>query len=341
MPLTTTKVIVSIAFLYLAHSTLADHQSCPDDRPYARGHNACDSCPWEETLKKYKAGELSTTRSSTVFRHNIRVSVVCDRNRPIDVDDVFEKIAEVEQFVFDLFDEIINIEDGINNTLEVIAGICDYNGGLSGGGIDDCNMYEVCRLAGVGGGCNSLPTGKAFFNRGNNATHTAFIPWLPENEWWWSRENRYGNLQHEFTHLLDYTYFRRDNKRGADSNWWVEGLAQFVQWRTLENDMVSWRRGNDRATMLDVFMHRGNSSDYYDGMRMFSFMAQVAPWMLKAIADNMRSGIYRSADSHLSWQKLLGYMASRYQDVHSQYVKEVSRVSAETSTVDEGNTTPD
>ena len=317
MPLTTSRAIVSIAFLWLSHSTLAENHSCPDDRPYQRGSTACDSCPWEQTLTQYRTGKLSTARSSTVFSHSIRVSVVCDTNRTVDVNDVFEKIEATERLVANMFESVIDRTDGVDVILEVITGICDY-----GGGIDDCNMYTICTDKGLG--CD-VSAGQGFANVSGEATHLAFVPFLPKDKWWWSPENRYANLQHEFTHLLDYTYFRKRSKRGPNTHWWVEGLAQYVQWKLLENDTLSWHRGNDNATLLDVFTYQDNQSDYYDGMRVFSYLDRSAPWLLEAVAYEITSDVYSHTDLHLSWQNLLGYIALRHQWAYNQYINEVSR----------------
>lgn len=293
-----------------------DH-SCPDARPHPRGTDACDSCPWEETLEQYQAGELSTVRPSEIFDHSIRVSVVCDVGRPIDVDDVFEKITATERTFQRMFDRSIEPQDGDEVMLEVITGICDY-----GNGVDDCVMYTVCREGGIGGGC-AVSSGQAHANAGGVATHATFVPWLPEGTWWWAEGNRYANLQHEFAHLLDYTYLRKDAYRGTDLNWWVEGVPQFIQW-TILKDRLSWDRGNDDARLLETFTHRWNTSDYYDGMRAIAYLEANAPYLLEAIATEVRGGIYRHQDRHVAWHNLMGHIAVRHQWFFDQYVESIS-----------------
>ena len=258
--------------------------------------NACDSCDWREVLRQYNAGELSTTRSSRLLDHEIRVSVLCDANRPVDVDDVFQKIVETETEFVELFGILQDPRQGavpndeVDTTiLEVVVGICDY-----GGGIDDCVMYTLCAEDWGWGGCG-VSTGKALSNTPREAMHTAFVPQLPEGEYWWNDSNIYKNLQHEYTHLLDYTYIRVNTDRGVNTDWWVEGLPQFIQWRILKDDL-SWHRGNNNATMLDVFMHRANTRDYYDGMRMFAYLSENSTWLLEGIRTLMQSGVYTSAE---------------------------------------------
>lgn len=306
--------LLTLSAMLLVETVSADNGSCPEARPYPRGTSACDSCPWEETLADYEAGELSTIRESDVFEHSIRVSVVCDVDRPVNIDDVYEKISETEQMFYEFLEPVIHIEDGNEVMLEVITGICDY-----GGGIDDCVMYTVCREGGIGSGCD-VSSGQAFANSGGVATHTTFVPFLPEGTFWWIEGNRYGNLQHEFTHLLDYTYLRVDAQRGTDLDWWVEGLPQFIQWKIL-NDRLSWDRGNDNARLLEIFTHRWNTNDYYDGMRVFAFLHSNTPYWLQILASDVRDGIYRSAESHLAWYTLLGYISSRHEDSYRQFVE--------------------
>lgn len=311
------KLAACVTICALAYVAVASDHECPADRPYPRGSDACDSCPWEETLALYKSGELSETRKSQVFDHHIRVSVVCDVDRPVDVDDVFSKVEETERTVERLFPGSIERLDGLNQEgepkiLEVVTGICDY-----GGSVDDCVMYTVC-ASGPRRGCD-VSSGQAFANADDNSTHITFVPWLAENDWWWTPGNRYGNLQHEFTHLLDYTYFRVHGERGHDLSWWVEGFPQFIQNQIL-NDSLSWRRGNDSAYLLGIFTHRDNTSDYYDGMRVVWYLSERAPWLMHGIAAGIREGIYRGPRSHLAWHDLMGYIAARHQDDYEQYI---------------------
>lgn len=295
-------------------SVLGDTRPCPDERPYPRGTTACDSCPWKETLASYQAGELSTLRDSEVFNHTIRVSVVCDVDRRVDVNDVFEKVTETELMFKDVFGDSITEDNGDDVMLEVLTGICDYYDE-----IDDCNLYPVCREGGVGYGCDPH-SGQSFADSGGVATHAAIVPWLPEGTYWWVRGNRYGNLQHEFTHLLDYTYMRTDNQRGTDLDWWVEGMPQFIQWKILK-DQLSWDRGNDDARLKDIFTHRSNTRDYYDGMRVFAYLHRHAPYWLEVLAGDVQQGIYRNADSKLAWRGLLGNLSSRHEQQYRDFVR--------------------
>ncbi len=309
-------LLASATVLAFSMSIYADNHSCPDERPHPRGVDACDSCPWEDVLADYKAGELSTIRESEVFDHDIRVSVVCDVNRTVDVDDVYEKIAVAEQKFDEIFGSVLSRDDGLGRAnrpkiLEIVTGICDY-----GGGIDDCVLYTVCRDV-TGGSC-SVSNGIAYFNSGGVASHIAFVPYLPEGKFWWVDGNRYGNLQHEFAHLLDFTYFRIDGQSGKDLDWWIEGMPQLIQWEIL-NDQLSWGRGNDRARLLDIFTHRWNTNNYYDGMRVLAYFKERAPWLVQAVASEIRSGIYTHSDLHLSWHTLMGHIAARHQYDYEGY----------------------
>ncbi len=298
----------------LAPFSSSDDHSCPDDRPYPRGRSACDSCPWQETLDKYQAGELSTIRKSEVFDHSISVSVVCDENRTVDVDDVFEKLDETERLFYDIFKSAIGLDDGNDSTLEVITGICDVSGA-----VDDCVMYTVCQETEIGSTCD-VSSGLSFANSDGVATHTTYVPYLPEGAFWWIEGNRYGNLQHEFTHLLDYTYLRVDTQRGTDLDWWVEGLPQFIQWKIL-NDRLSWDRGNDSARLLEIFTHRWNTNDYYDGMRVFAYLHSYAPYWLDVLAGDVKAGIYSDANSHLAWHYVLGFISSRHESSYREFIE--------------------
>lgn len=303
------KNLSFVLVLLPAISAATDH--CPAERPFHRGDNACDSCDWRELAEQYRAGKLSTTRESRLFDHQIRVSTFCDMDRPVDIEDVFMKLDAVEEEFSMLFGRSINRSDGLNRegrplVLEVVVGICDY-----GDGVDDCSMYMLCSQALDLGGCDPS-TGQAYRNSPNEATHIAFVPYLPYGEFWWIWGNRYGNLQHEFTHLLDFSYVRVDDRRGPDTDWWVEGLAQYVQWKQL-NDRLSWDRGNDRASMLEVFTHRRNTTDYYDGMRVFAYLSDNAPWLLERAANALRVGVYDSPALHLEWHDWIGYVSWRHQ----------------------------
>ena len=319
----------------VALQTLADNHSCPDDKPFPRGSDACDRCDWKDVLEKYEAGDLSVTRESEVFDHSIRVSVVCDKDRPVDVDDVFKKLTETEMKIASYFESAIDKDDGNEKVLEIITGVCDYEPGV----VDDCTMHMICKEAGIGSGCNTA-YGIAYAYSDNDATHTAFSPILPENLWVWVPGNRYHNLQHEFSHLLDFTYFRVDVRRGNDLNWWIEGMPQFIQWQIL-NDRTSWQRGNNDAHMLEIFSDRWNVSNYYDGMRIFAFLDIEAPWLLDEVARNVRNGIYANPDSHLAWHNLHGYIASRHQREYERFI-EISNaiISTQESTTSDPNMVP-
>ena len=204
-------VVASVLLFSVFWQSIALGDHCPADRPYHRGGNACDSCDWKEVIEQYKTGELSTTRSSRLFDHEIRVSVLCDVNRPVDVDDVFTKLDETEMELLELFGRLLDRSQGVvtaddgetvtPKVLEVVVGICDY-----GDGVDDCVMWTLCAYE-WGWNCG-VASGQAWPNTPNDATHTAFVPQLPDGVYWWNDENIYKNLQHEFTHLLDFTYLR-------------------------------------------------------------------------------------------------------------------------------------
>lgn len=311
--------ILCFATSLLALTLVANTHSCPDERPYQRGRDACDSCPAQLKLAHYKSGALSTTRTSALLNHKVRVSVVCDTKRTIDVDDVFKQIGATERVFVELFEPTIDPEDGNGRILEVITGICDY-----GNGVDDCVMYAVCTDIVAGGGCD-VSSGQSFANADSAATHIAFIPWLPADDHWWVPSNRYGNLHHEFAHLLDYTYIRVDEQRKPDIDWWVEGMPQYIQWQILD-DRLSWDRGNDEARLLDIFKHRANTRDYYDGMRVVAFLDGYAPSLLQAAARSIRAGVYRDAISHATWLKLLETTATRYQEPYERFVETVGAV---------------
>ena len=315
-------VLCSALFISLSiNPVYADH--CPADRPHHRGTDACDSCDAQEVRRQYDEGELSTTRESRLFDHEVRVSVYCDANRPIDVDDVFMKIDATEEKFYDLFRRVIDLEDGLvlsedsedpmneesgtPKLLEVVIGICDYD---EEAGLDDCAMYPLCTSK-FGSSCNVV-NGQAFRNSPGEATHITYVPYLPEGNYYWVEGNRYSNLLHEFTHLMDYAYFRVAGPRDPDTRWWVEGLAQYVQWLQL-HDQISWDRGNDEATILDVLTSRSHTSDYYDGLRIFAYLAENSPWLMERAAISMRAGVYTSPETHLDWHSLLGYIAWRHQ----------------------------
>ena len=280
----------------------ADHH-CPDERPYPRGSTACDSCDWRTTLESYRTGDLSTIRESRLFDHQLQVSVFCDAGRPVDVEDVFAKLDAVEMEFDRLFGRTMDSGDGEGHVLEVVVGICDMKGD-----IDDCAMFTLCSNE-WGRRC-AVTAGQT--HRNTPTGHTAFVPWLAEGNFWWIEGNRYANLQHEMAHLMDITYLKVDKGRGPDTKWWVEGLAQYVQWRQL-GDYLSWSRGNDDATMLDVLTHRPNTSEYYDGMRMFAFLDEHDPWMIERAAAVVRNGVYTLPERHLYWHDFLGHIAWRHQ----------------------------
>ena len=318
------KILCCVALTAL-WAVPADADHCPDETPFHRG-DVCASCDWQEVVRQYQADELSTTRPSRLFDHEIRVSVFCDANRPVDIEDVFEKLAATEAEFDATFGRAIDPIDGINpgegidaeaspHVLEVVVGICDYD---YGAGVDDCTMYMLCTEE-WGWRC-SPGSGQAFRNTPNDATHTAFVPYFPEGSFWWTEGNRYGNLQHEFTHLLDYTYLRVDNGRGPDTRWWVEGLAQYIQWRQL-NDRLSWNRGNDEATLLGVLTNHQETNEYYDGMRVFAYLTENAPWLLERAANAVRTGVYVSPDQHLDWHNLLGYAAWWHQRQWADWIE--------------------
>lgn len=313
----------------LTSFAFADH--CPADRPFHRGQTACDSCDWRTEVGAYVAGELSTTRESSLFHHQIKVSVVCDANRPVDVNDVFEKLERTETVFAEQFKNVIDYRDGIDDDripliLEIVVGICDYYDD-----IDDCVMYTICEQEWGWSGCG-MSTGKAFRNTPNDSTRTAFVPFNEEGKYWWVEGNRYANLQHEFTHLLDYTYLDVDWRSGPDTAWWTEGLAQFVQWRIL-NDRASWTRGNDAANLLDVLSGRPNANQYYDGMRVFAYLSEYSPWFLDELAEVMREGTYKTPDIHLKWHNLHGYMAWRHQDGWRRWLDSTAETRRERSAI--------
>ena len=292
-----------VAWAFLATvGAWADHH-CPDDRPYPRGSTACDSCDWRATLESYRGGDLSTVRESRLFEHQLQVSVFCDAGRPVDVEDVFAKLDAVEAEFDRLFGRTLDHGDGEGQVLEVVVGICDVNED-----VDDCAMHTLCRNE-WGRRC-AVNWGES--HRNTPTGHTAFVPWLAEGVFWWVDGNRYANLQHEFGHLMDFTYLRPDAQRGPDTDWWVEGLPHYLQWRQLR-DQLSWDRGNDDATILDVLTHRPNTSEYYDGMRVFAFLAEHDPWMIERAAAVVRNGVYASPERHLYWHDFLGHIAWRHQ----------------------------
>ena len=302
--------MLMVGFLVLtATAILADNHSCQLDRPYPRGWDACDSCPWEETLAEYRAGNLSEVRKSKVFDHQIRVSVVCDRNRPVDVEDVYDKVEETERMFMDVFGDVVEREDGDGILLEVIVGICDYYDL-----VDDCNMYEVCNIGLDRPECNPA-FGQTFANSGGLADHVAFVPYFEEGTFWWTDGNRYGNLQWGMAHLLDYTYILSPSQRGSDTEWWVHGMPQFIQWKIL-NDSLSWNRGNNNIGMLEGFTDRWNTMNKYDSMRVIAYLNSLAPSLLEEIIKDMRNGIISDAESQLYWH----YVAFLHERSYKEFV---------------------
>lgn len=305
-------ISLTVAALLVAQVAHSDSHACSAERPYPRGVSACDRCPWEETLAAYQSGSLSTVRKSKIFNHVLRVSVVCDVGRPVDIEDLYEKIHATERVFESVLGKTIRKEDGIGVVLEVISGVCDVDDEM-----DDCVAYTVCREGGVGYGCD-VSSGQSFMHSGGVATHAAIVPYLPKDTWWWIPSNRYANLQHEFSHILDYTYFKNYREREKDTNWWVEGLPQYMQSKVLK-DQLSWDRGNDEAGLQEIFDHSSNTSDYYDGMRVFAFLDTYHPHLLDVLARQVQAGVYRDSSSHQVWQSLLQEIAKR----HDSHYREV------------------
>ena len=165
-------------------------------------------------------------------------------------------------------------------------------------------MYLLCRNVGLPG-CE-LVTGISY--RDSDIGPVSFVPWLPDGITWWSPTSRYGNLHHEWVHLLDYTYLRRETYKGPDLEWWVDGLPQYIQAVVLR-ESESWRRANFKARLLDVFTGQYNADPYYDGMRVFAFLREHDHWTLARLANSVKYGIYGSAGRHYYWHDLLGQTA--------------------------------
>lgn len=152
----------------------------------------------------------------------------------------------------------------------------------------------------------------------------AFVPVSPPGSYEWVPHDPYVNLQHEFVHLLDYTYFRRDFWREPDIGWWIEGLPQYIQWQVL-GESTSWKRGNDRATLEQIL--RGNAtniSHYYDGMRAIAFLHTQAPSTLIQLATDIQEGVYRSRATHRWWQQLLTIVAAQNEEAYRQFIDDKS-----------------
>ena len=133
-------------------------------------------------------------------------------------------------------------------------------------------------------------------------------------------DDPYINLQHEFVHLLDYIYFRSDFRRGADIGWWIEGLPQYIQWQAL-GESISWDRGNDWATLYQIF--RGDTASvsyYYDGMRAIAFLHQHAPNTLIQLATDIHEGVDRDRNSRRWWQRLLSIVAAQNEDAYQDFL---------------------
>lgn len=312
--------LVALACLLLALlaslPAFADEHSCPADRPYPRGKSACDSCDADNLTHQYSLGALSETRASAVFDHEIRVTVFCDANRPVDVEDVFAQLRRTEEEFMSLFGRSLDRADGLVDdeqprVQEVVVGICDMDDT-----VDDCAMYALCRdglhLSGCALTAGSTWQGLRPTRTREVAGHLSFVPWLPEDVSWWSEGNRYGNLHHEYAHVLDYTYTRYDPRLGKDSLWWVEGLAQYIQSVVLD-ETISWRRGNYHATLLETFTNRGNTDEYYEGLRVFAYLRENDPWTLERMVDVVKSGIYLAPERHQYWHDLLGHTSWRHQ----------------------------
>lgn len=159
--------------------------------------------------------------------------------------------------------------------------------------------------------------------REKHERHTvAFVPVSPPGQFEWVPHDPYVNLQHEFVHLLDFVYFRSDFRREADIGWWVEGLPQYIQWRVL-GESTSWERGNDWATLEEIFGGDSRSiSHYYDGLRAIAFLEKHAPNTLIQLATDIREGVYRDRDSHRWWQQLLSIVAAQNEDAYRQFLAE-------------------
>lgn len=74
------RIFSIVCLAVIAIETLADNQSCPGEKPFPRGSDACDRCDWKDVLEKYETGDLSVTRESEVFDHLLHVSVVYDKD---------------------------------------------------------------------------------------------------------------------------------------------------------------------------------------------------------------------------------------------------------------------
>ena len=166
----------------------------------ANAENSCDSA---ELIRQYDAGELSTTRDSTLFDHQIRVTRFCDEGRPIDIEDVFAQIDATETTFHDLFGRSIILTDGTDRngsplTLEVLVGICERDGDEV-----DCAIGDFCsvrlgwtsdRICQDFGGRSYPNARNAVTNRPHSAAHLAVVPWLAEGESMWVVTNRYANF---------------------------------------------------------------------------------------------------------------------------------------------------
>lgn len=286
--------------------------------------NADNSCDSAELIRQYDAGELSITRDSTLFQHKIRVTRFCDAGRPVDIEDLFAQIDATETKFHELFGRSISFGDGKDQDdvpliLEVLIGICEVDDGAV-----DCAIGDFCSVK-LGWTSDRICQDFAgrSYNRPRNdntrephtAAHLAVVPWLAEGKPVWVKTNRYGNLHHEYTHLLDFTYIRVEagyGHHGWDSWWWVEGLAQYIQWKILGDD-ISWIRGNDKATLIGSMTGQEGTRTYYDGMRVIAYLAEHAPWQLERAAFALRSGVYSTAGSHLEWHDWIGHVAWRHQ----------------------------
>ena len=303
------RYLLVVCAFFGAFPAFADDHSCPADRPYPRGSAGCDSCDAADLVDRYNRGELTETRASTVFDHKVSVTVFCDDNRPVNVEDVFAQISRAENEFMALLGRSIDRADGFRDSgrprvQEVVVGICDTAWTWGG---DDCAMHKLC-VDEEWVGCDIGP-GRA--HRGDDVwDNKAWIPWLPDGRSFWVEGNRYSNLHHEYAHMLDFTYVRQDWRLASNTYWWSEGMPQYIQ-MVLLGETESWRRSNYDASLLDVFTFRADP--YYDGMRVFAYLREHDPWTLERIADVVKSGVYAATERHQYWHDLLGHTSWRHQ----------------------------
>ena len=295
---------------------------------------AQDVCDYDALKAKYDAGELSETRDSLQFNHRIKVTRFCEKNRIIDIEDVFAKIHATERMFVGMFGSVLH-----RNRLrfgqkpqqdapfyEVILGRCAQT---PQDAINDCPMQKLCeeyeaanRLNGCG-----VRNGRSFIAWPpvlETRPALAFVPTTEAGIWTWVEGNRYRNLQHEITHILNGRYIYDSAERGfleridksrlrfsADYHWWNEGLAQYVQWEQL-GDKLSWERSGNKSLIATV-TGRSDASEYYDGLRVMGFLHEQVPWLLEYLARQLQAGIYSNPQAHLDWHNTLGWVASWYE----------------------------